>query len=134
VVETGDLQKLYDAYDLLIAEQLRQLPTTRILLLTDDQRVLDRYQLKYGDRLLTTTVTRTNNETGVHHQRHTDRRQLGREVMLDTYLAAECDYFIGNGRSNVSAMVPYLRDWPDNHCTLFPPSGLPVQNRFIHDW
>jgi hypothetical protein len=35
----------------------------------------------------------------------------GREIMIDTYLALRADRFIGNGRSNVSAMIAVMKDW-----------------------
>ncbi|HEX2924710.1 MAG TPA: hypothetical protein VHP38_00375 [Ruminiclostridium sp.] len=40
------------------------------------------------------------------------------EVIKDTYLAAQCDFFIGNGYSNLSNTVMRLRDWPDTNIKL----------------
>lgn len=33
------------------------------------------------------------------------------EVIRDTYLAAQCDFFIGNGYSSLSNTVLRLKDW-----------------------
>ena len=40
------------------------------------------------------------------------------EIIKDTYLAAQCDFFIGNGYSNLSNTVMRLRDWPETNIKL----------------
>lgn len=40
------------------------------------------------------------------------------EVIKDTYLASQCDFFIGNGYSNLSNTVLRLRDWPETNIKL----------------
>lgn len=40
------------------------------------------------------------------------------EVIKDTYLAAQCDFFIGNGYSSLSNTVLRLKDWPETNIKL----------------
>lgn len=40
------------------------------------------------------------------------------EIIKDTYLASQCDFFIGNGYSNLSNTVMRLRDWPESNIKL----------------
>ena len=40
------------------------------------------------------------------------------EVIKDTYLAAQCDFFIGNGYSSLSNTVMRLKDWPETNIKL----------------
>ena len=71
-----------------------------------------------------TDAQRTNAAVGLHHAPGNDGEKLGDEVMIDTYLALRCTRFIGNGRSNVSAMIALLKDWPEDTCRLLAPSQL----------
>lgn len=40
------------------------------------------------------------------------------EIIKDTYIAAQCDFFIGNGYSNLSNTVMRLKDWPETNIKL----------------
>ena len=40
------------------------------------------------------------------------------EIIKDTYVAAQCDFFIGNGYSSLSNTVMRLRDWPETNIKL----------------
>ena len=93
----------------------------RILLLTDDARCLQMARDRFGDRLAFTDCRRS--DAGVHLGR-TDPGNAGREVMIDAYLALRASRFIGNGLSNVSAMIAVLKPWPTGSCTLIGPSIL----------
>ena len=64
----------------------------------------------------------------IHYSKSADRVALGREIMHDTYLAARADRFIGNGQSNVSAMIALLTDWPPDNCVLLAPPVLYERN------
>ncbi|MGA1709267.1 MAG: hypothetical protein ACO4CI_11335, partial [Phycisphaerales bacterium] len=57
---------------------------------------------------------------------------LGREVLVDALVAARCEWFIGNGQSNVAAMIECLKDWPAGRCTLVRPSLFARPNLFLH--
>jgi protein O-GlcNAc transferase len=118
VANLDQVNKLYfDAID-------REDPSWQILLLTDDTRCIEVFQQRYGDRIAVTDSIRTDNDLGIHYVPSVDRVRLGIEVMRDTYLALRCTKFIGNGRSNVSAMVALLKRWDPGACVLLVPSQL----------
>jgi len=124
ITEAAYLKDINAYYDQCLAEELRREPHTRIFLLTDDQNIERQYRERFGDQLITTSAKRTSSEHGVHCLPTSDPFQLGKDVMEDTYLAARCDRFIGNGHSNVSAFVPFLKDWLPDTCFLIGPSLL----------
>jgi protein O-GlcNAc transferase len=95
-----------------------------VLLLTDDVRCLDMASGRFGDRIVATDCQRSNQDQGVHLLPTTERVQAGREAMVDAYLASRAMRFIGNGLSNVSAMIAVLKHWPAGACTLMGPSIL----------
>ncbi len=110
----------------------------RILLLTDDDHWFARVKAAFGNRVVTTGAQRTSTTIGLHYDPSADGARLGMEIMTDTYLALRADKFIGNGRSNVAAIIAHLRDWPPGDCILVRPSLLstsaaillPSPNRF----
>jgi hypothetical protein len=103
-------------------------PSWRILLLTDDARCLARVKDIYGSRVAATDCQRTSTPEGVHYLAATDPLRAGREIMIDTYLALRADRFIGNGLSNVSAMIAVMKDWAAGTCTLTGRSLLTDRN------
>jgi len=96
----------------------------RFLLLTDDSRLVSSFRERYGERIILTDSQRTNTDTGVHHDARLNRARLGFEIARDTYLALRCDKFIGNGWSNVSAMIEMLKQWDPGACQMLVPSML----------
>jgi protein O-GlcNAc transferase len=96
-------------------------PSWRILVLTDDEHWLARARAAYGNRVVATDCRRTSTQTGVHLDVSADGAHLGLEIMTDTYLALRGNKFIGNGRSNVAAMISCLKDWPADDCVLVKP-------------
>jgi hypothetical protein len=58
--------------------------------------------------------------------------QAGLEVMTDDNLALRANRFIGNGSSNVSAMVDLLKQWKPGETTLMGKSLLRQRNLYIH--
>jgi hypothetical protein len=99
-------------------------PSWRILVLTDDERCLAMARSAFGNRVVATRCQRSRVDEGVHYLPATDRVQAGREIMVDSYLALRARRFIGNGLSNVSAMIAILKDWPSGACTLLGPRIL----------
>src|SRR5262249_9675806 len=89
-----------------------------IFLMTDDAHCLARMRETYGRRIITTDCQRTATAQGVHYLPEVDPARAGREVMIDPHLALRADRFIGNGLSNVSAMISVMKDWAPGACTL----------------
>ncbi len=107
-------------------------PSWRIFLMTDDARCLARMQQAFGARLVATDCQRTATADGVHNLPSVDPVRAGREVMIDTYLAMRAQRFIGNGRSNVSAVIAVLKDWEPGACTLIGASQLSDRNLHLY--
>jgi hypothetical protein len=106
-------------------------PSWRIFLLTDDDKCLGDIKSAFAGRVVATDCQRTRTGTGVHYLPSVLRVQAGLEVMIDTYLALRADRFIGNGQSNVSAMIALMKDWAPGDCTLIGPSQLAQRNLFL---
>jgi hypothetical protein len=106
----------------------------RIFLMTDDVRLRDLYRAAYGDDLICTECQRTDNVEGVHYQAGRDRRLLGAEVMIDAYLAARANAFIGNGFSNASLQVSHMKSWPADAIKLIGPRMTHLPNPGLHRW
>jgi len=98
-------------------------PSWRIFLMTDDARCLADMKRTYGARLVATECQRSTTDEGIHYQAR-DPVAAGREVRVDTYLALRAQRFIGNGLSNVSAMIAMMKEWADSDCTLIGRSLL----------
>lgn len=92
-----------------------------IFLMTDFAPAVNFLRERYGDRLTFREARRldhTEERSLEIHQKY-DGVTLGREVVLDVFLAARCDAFVGDGASGVSWAVTRLKDWPEGTATLF---------------
>ncbi|HYJ35354.1 MAG TPA: hypothetical protein VEV64_04315 [Rhizomicrobium sp.] len=105
----------------------------RIFLMTDDIHCLARMRAIYGTRILVTDCQRTSTTEGLHYASATDPLRAGQEIMIDTYLALRAQCFIGNGRSNVSAIIAMLKDWAPEDLTLIGPSLLMDRNLRLYE-
>jgi hypothetical protein len=94
---------------------------SRVFLLSDSRALVTAFRDVFGQRLITIDVQRSDSGQSLHFQAR-NGHALGQEVMTDTYLASRADWFLGNGDSNVSAMIEHLRDWPDGRFRLLRPS------------
>jgi tetratricopeptide (TPR) repeat protein len=103
-----------------------------IFLMTDDSHCLARMKSLYGQRIIATDCQRTDTTEGVHYLPTVDAVRAGREVLIDTWLALRAERFIGNARSNVSAMVAVMKDWPSGACTAVGRSMLTERNLHIY--
>ena len=103
-------------------------PSWRIFLMTDDVRCLERMKALYGTRIVATDCQRSATAEGLHYQPATDPLLAAREILVDSYLALRARHFIGNGRSNVSAIIAVSKDWPPEALTLIGRSLLMDRN------
>jgi hypothetical protein len=103
--EQGDIDNVNESYHKVLSDYSDK----RILLITDSIDITNEYIQRYGDRVITTPSIKASGETGLHHSGQYDRVTLGIDILLDTYSAARADVFIGNGGSNVSGIVDFLR-------------------------
>ncbi|MFA6044158.1 MAG: hypothetical protein WC718_04170 [Phycisphaerales bacterium] len=107
---------------------------SKVFLLTDSTSELAALRAELGDRVVTTDAIRTGGRTGVHFLPNADRTRVGREVMIDMYIAAKCNALIGPGNSNVSCMIEHLKDWPANSIKFQMPSFHFNRNYFGYTW
>jgi protein O-GlcNAc transferase len=103
-------------------------PSWSIFLMTDDVHCLARMKARYGARVLATDCQRSATDEGLHYQPATDPLRAGQEILIDTYLALRAQHFIGNGCSNVSAIIAMLKDWAPENLTLIGRSLLTDRN------
>ena len=112
-------ERFAEAIDRYLASQ----PDAGIYLMTDFAPAVLYFRERYGERVVcreVTRVARVEDQSLEIHQQH-DGVTLGREVVIDTFLAARCDAFIGDGASGVSQAVTRLKHWPEGTATLFRP-------------
>lgn len=76
---------------------------------------------------------RSSNDTGVHYAGHSGV-ELGEQVIMDSWLAARCDMFLGNGGSNVSVGIRHLKDWRQGTFFLLGADFLGERNLMLHNW
>ena len=121
VIEVANLPALNRRYHKEIARLRRLYGIKKIFLFTDSNKILGEYRRRYGDMILSTDCNRSEGSAGqaVQIESYANRRKKGIEVIKDTYLATKCDFFIGNGYSNVSFAVNRLKNWPSGHILLF---------------
>lgn len=134
VVESSPaaLQEIEKQCQERIDKHLSNFDNTQLFLLTDSTSVLDIYKDRYKDRLNYIDCMRTDGDTGVHFLNNPSKKRIGIDVIKDVYLAAKCDYFVGNARSNVSTSVLHIKDWSPDKVDLYGDNVLDEENIFIH--
>jgi hypothetical protein len=122
VKEVEKLSHLNKRYHRAIQSCISKYGIKKILLLTDCEDILRDFQKRYGKMVIFTDCKRGqvyDTQNAPHLTSYSERRRKGIEIIKDTYLASMCDFFIGNGYSNVSYTVKRLRDWPESNIVLF---------------
>lgn len=119
VLEVPHLNELNKQYPAAIDRFLDAAPSARIFFMTDCFDILAEYKKRYGDLLVHTDCKRVLRcDEGVHYKHYSDKKRKGLDIIKDTWLAAKCDYFIGNGYSNVSRAISELKQWADSSMNL----------------
>ena len=131
--EMGNLHAVNEAYHSRIERILEVNPTLRIFLLTDSVQVVEQFRQRWGERILVLDCQRGHSTTGVHLEGHPGT-ELGEQVLIDAYLAGRCDFFLGNGGSNVSAGIRHLKEWEQGTFFLIGPDFLGQIDLSLHDW
>jgi len=122
VKEVENLSHSNKKYPQTIQNFINKYDIKKILLLTDCEDILTDFQKRYGQMVVFTDCKRgqlNDTKNAPHLTSYSERRRKGIEIIKDTYLASMCDFFIGNGYSNVSYTVKRLKDWPDTNIVLF---------------
>ena len=120
--EVENLSSLNKRYHTSIANYIDKYQIQKILLLTDCKDIVKDFTKRYGSKVVFTDCRRgaiNATDNAPHLQDYTHKRRKGIEIIKDTYLASKCEFFIGNGYSNVSYTVKRLRDWQEDNIILF---------------
>lgn len=133
VTESAQLNRLQARFPAYVDSFIAAHPAARIFMLSDSSHAIQEYAARFGDRIIYTDCVRASGAQGVHLL-GLDGRRLGEEVIVDSYLAAGCDYFLGSGHSNVAAAVGYLRNWRPGRYVLFDGGARWQRNLSLHDW
>jgi hypothetical protein len=133
VHEIKHLHAVNEAYYGAIDQILSVNPALSIFLLTDSVPMLQCFQERYGDRIVTLDVIRSDTQTGVHYAGHSGK-VVGEQVILDAWLASRCEFFLGNGGSNVSVGIRHLETWKPGTFFLLGEDFLGQRNKVVHNW
>ncbi len=133
ITESTELYNINQQYEVHINKFLDNNSEIAIFLLTDSVGILEEYKRKYGNRLLYSDCFRTKNDIGIHFHEQDDRRQIGIDILKDTYLASMCDFFIGYGGTNVSTTVLHLKEWEKDNYILLGTNSLVQPHLFLHN-
>jgi hypothetical protein len=106
-------------------------PSWRIFLLTDDAPMVGRVKAAFGERVVCTPAQRSSTILGAHCQPTVDRVKAGLEVVIDTFLGARANRFIGTGRSNVSTLIATMKEWAPGDCRILGENQLTERNLYI---
>lgn len=103
-----EIKKYIDRYDI-----------KKIFLLTNSEDILKEYQQRYGSMIVATDCKRIkNDDNSFHLENPMIQRRRGIEVLKDTFIAAKCEFFIGNDFSSMSQAVVNLKEWPNSNVKL----------------
>jgi len=133
VKEMAHLDAINEAYWSSIDRILQVNPGLNIFLLTDSDQLLAEFKRRYGSKVYSLDCVRSSTDQGVHYAGHSGV-ELGEQVILDSWLAARCDMFLGNGGSNVSVGVRHLKDWRQGTFFLLGADFLGERNLTLHNW
>ncbi|NLG88792.1 MAG: hypothetical protein GX494_06175 [Clostridiaceae bacterium] len=115
----GRMLKANTQYHAEIRKFVNKYAIRRIFLLTESEEVVEEYRKMYGDSVVYTDCKRiTANEPAYNIENPVVKRRRGVEIIKDTYLAAQCDFFIGNDFSSLSRAVSRIKDWPEQNVKL----------------
>jgi hypothetical protein len=90
-----------------VDQWLKEKPTLKIFLATDQIQYLDVFRERYGDIVIYTNCFRSDNDVAPFNRDEITPFEKGEEVMLDILLLSRCDFLIKSS-SNVSEMAMYF--------------------------
>lgn len=131
--EVAHLKELNAAYATRIDQILSVHPSLSIFLMTDSAQILQDYKARYGNKVVFTDCQRGQGDTGVHLEGHPGIL-MGEQVLLDACLATRCDFFLGNGSSNVSTGIRHLKPWRKGTFFVVGPDFLGETDLSLHEW
>jgi hypothetical protein len=126
VAQIYDLNELYkpNIWQFIVRYNIRH-----IFLITDSEKILRDYKKAYGinglliasdskKRLLEPRIATCLLDYPNKRRKDVEMKLDTIGIIKDAYLAAQCDFFIGNGYSAQSNAVMRLKDWPETNIRL----------------
>lgn len=102
-----------------IKKYIERYNVRKIFLVTDSEDILEEYRKKYGAMITATECPRIDDEKNIHWlDNPMVKRRQGIDILKDTYIAAKCEFFIGNDFSSLSQSIVNLKDWPKSNVRL----------------
>lgn len=120
-LKLSDREDPYKVYHPEIRSIVGKFNVEKIFLITDREDILEEFKKTYGSLLVANQYERVrkNDVTPTAQmENHLNMRSRGIESIIDAYSAANCDYFIGYGFSNLSHAVTQIRVWPETNMKL----------------
>jgi len=115
----GKMLKANTQYHAEIRKLVNRYSIRKIFLLTDSEEVVEEYRKIYGDSVVFTNCKRlTAKDPAYNMENPVVKRRRGIEVIKDAYLAAQCDFFVGNDFSSLSRAISRIKDWPEGNVKL----------------
>jgi hypothetical protein len=85
-----------------IDEKLATGKFNSIFLATDENKIVEKFFVKYSDRVkVNANITRSDTQQGIHYSNFANKSQLAEEVLIDAISLANCDHMLVTS-SNVS--------------------------------
>ncbi|MGI6667964.1 MAG: O-fucosyltransferase family protein [Acetivibrionales bacterium] len=115
----GKILKANMEYHSEIRKLMNKYTVNRIFLLTDSEEVTEEFRKMYGDMVVFTDCKRLSGSDPAYSlENPVVKRRRGIETIKDAYIAARCDFFIGNDFSCLSRAISRLKDWPEGNVRL----------------
>jgi 5S rRNA maturation endonuclease (ribonuclease M5) len=115
----GKMLKANTEYHSEIRKLMNKYTIRKIFLLTDSDEAIEEFRKKYGDTVVFTDCKRlSGNDPAYSLENPVVKRRRGIETIKDAYIAAQCDFFIGNDFSSLSRAISRLKDWPAGNVRL----------------
>lgn len=126
VAQIYDLNELYKPY---IWQYIVRYNVRHLFLITDSNKIARQYKRLYGvNEMLISSDSKKlplQKRIATCLLDYPNKRHKGVElvkdtveIIKDTYLASQCDFFIGNGYSSLSNTVLRLKDWSETNIKL----------------
>lgn len=118
ITQKGDPYKLLNPE---IKNMLSKFNIDKIFLVTDREDIIEEFQKVYGSMVIFNQYERTPSSDSSepnYLENHMNMRSKGIEVLLDTYVASMCEFFIGYGYSDLSYGVTHIKDWAETNIKL----------------
>ncbi len=115
----GKMLKANMEYHAEIRKLMNKYTIRGIFLLTDSEELKKEFRKMYNDLIVSTDCKRISGSDLVCNlENPMVKRRRGIETVKDAYIAAQCDFFIGNDFSSMSRAIYRLKDWPAANVTL----------------